>query len=495
MPEEDVFMSVEATRAATVLSRGAVAAEEAWPDLATRAPFRAREADERVHEATVRGALPEWLRGDLVRCAPAGFARGEWRAHHWFDALGLLYSFRVSGAGVSYRQRMMASDTAREIEQGRKSPRGSFGTPRRQGFLQRLFTPIPEVTDNPNVNVLQLGDDRVALTESPHQWAFDPETLSLTRKLEYTDREGKLIMLAHAHMDFARGKVVNLATRVGLGGAELVLYEHAPTSRERSVVARIPVGRMPYVHSFGLTERHAVVVGHPFDVNPLRLLWMKEGLIDHFDFRPEAGTTLWLVDRSTGKVRAHTAPPGFVFHVINAFEDGASTSIDLALYPDAGIVGALRVDSIAKSGLPRLAPPIVRWTVTEGARAARSETLLADGFEFPSVSYRKKNGRRHDVAWGARVDGNGTRSELVRIGPEGLRTFEEGGFVFGEPVFVARPGGEREDDGVLVAVGSASSGATCSAMAVLDAATLEVRAWAEVPLPVPLGFHGSFFRA
>jgi hypothetical protein len=33
-----------------------------------------------------------------------------------------------------------------------------------------------------------------------------------------------------------------------------------------------------------------------------------------------------------------------------------------------------------------------------------------------------------------------------------------------------------------------------AAMIVLDAATLDVHAWAEVPFPIPLGFHGSFFR-
>jgi carotenoid cleavage dioxygenase-like enzyme len=46
---------------------------------------------------------------------------------------------------------------------------------------------------------------------------------------------------------------------------------------------------------------------------------------------------------------------------------------------------------------------------------------------------------------------------------------------------------------VLLAVGSHVD-TQRSAMVVLDAATLDVRAWAEVPIPIPLGFHGSFFR-
>jgi hypothetical protein len=33
------------------------------------------------------------------------------------------------------------------------------------------------------------------------------------------------------------------------------------------------------------------------------------------------------------------------------------------------------------------------------------------------------------------------------------------------------------------------------ALVVLGAKEFRPRAWAEVPLPIPLGFHGSFFRA
>lgn len=192
-------------------------------------------------------------------------------------------------------------------------------------------------------------------------------------------------------------------------------------------------------------------------------------------------------------MRKHSAPAGFVFHVVNAFEgeDGA-TCIDLALYPDASIVAALSTSSLVEKGLADLSPSIVRWTVRQGVHQARAETLLSTGFEFPTVSYRKMSGRRHTVAWGARISASAKRSSIVRLGAE-ERTFEEAGFAFGEPIFVARPDAEREDDGVLLTVGSHLD-ADRSAMLVLDAATLDVRAWAEVPLPIPLGFHGSFFR-
>jgi carotenoid cleavage dioxygenase-like enzyme len=464
-------------------------------DLARRAPFRGLPEQALALSARVEGALPEWLAGDLLRTCPAVFEQGSWRAGHWFDALGMLYQFRVHAGAVSYRQRLMETDASRVGRQG-STPHISFGTPTERGLLARLLSPVPPVTDNVNVNVVALGGERVAMTESPHQWVVDPDTLALTRKVRYDDTHGELGMIAHPHFDFERGRVVSLATRLGRR-TQIVLYEHAPSARQRNLVAAIDVKRLPYIHSFGLTPQHAIVIGHPFEVNPLTLLGSNQGFIDHFVWRPEQGTRLWLIDRQTGGVRQHTAPSGFVFHVVNAFEDGAQTCIDVALFPDPGIVERLGTRALVSDGFPSIAPSIVRWSMRPGVDAAGSEVLLDAGFEFPSVNYRKRSGQRHGVVFGARAQSDAAtlRGELVRLDLRtGESTFKRPGFVFGEPTFVARPGATDEDDGVVLSVGSHVTEPR-SAMVVLDAKTFEVRAWAEVPLPIPFGFHGSFFRA
>jgi carotenoid cleavage dioxygenase-like enzyme len=61
-------------------------------------------------------------------------------------------------------------------------------------------------------------------------------------------------------------------------------------------------------------------------------------------------------------------------------------------------------------------------------------------------------------------------------------------------VFVARPGATDEDDGVLLSVGASQRRET-SALAVIDARSMQLLASAEVPSAIPLGFHGSFVRA
>ena len=473
------------------MPRSSAAAEAL--DLSTLPPFRSDPAEDLELGARLEGELPGWLAGDLLRTAPAIFRAGAYRAQHWFDALGLLYRFRLHGGGVSYRQRVMNTEVRRAIASGDLS-HTSFGTPSRRSLVSRVVHPMPRSTDNVNVNVLPFGEERVALTETPLQWAVDPETLALTHRVEYADGEGELGMLAHPHFDFERGHVVNLASRFGRR-SEIVLYEHAASSRARRVVARIELSRLPYLHSFGLTPQHAVVIGHPFDVSPLSFLGSTRGFIDHFEWHAGRGTRVWVIDRRTGATRTHEAPAGFVFHVVNAFEDGDRTCIDLALFPDSSIVERLRSTALAERGLPDLAPRIVRWSARAGSDAVSEEVLLGEGFEFPTLNYRLRSGRRHELAFGARIAAAGRQGTLVRFDARaGERHFEREGFTFGEPVFVGRPGASAEDDGVVLAVGSHGSEPR-SALVVLDASDFRPRAWAEVPLPIPLGFHGSFFRA
>jgi beta,beta-carotene 9',10'-dioxygenase len=59
-------------------------------------------------------------------------------------------------------------------------------------------------------------------------------------------------------------------------------------------------------------------------------------------------------------------------------------------------------------------------------------------------------------------------------------------------VFVARPGGSPEDEGVLLSV-VLDAGQARSFLLVLDAASLSEVARATVPHHIPFGFHGNHF--
>src|SRR5277367_3046113 len=82
-------------------------------------PFWASALDVAERPVRLSGHLPDWLRGELLRTCPAQLTVGDWRAHHWFDGLCMLYAFRVADGRVSYRSRRLDSQFARDVDAGR----------------------------------------------------------------------------------------------------------------------------------------------------------------------------------------------------------------------------------------------------------------------------------------------------------------------------------------------------------------------------------------
>lgn len=301
-------------------------------------------------------------------------------------------------------------------------------------------------------------------------------------------------MLAHAQFDFERRVIVNVATRTGVKN-ELIVYEHAPTSRDRRVIAALSVDRLPYIHSFGLTPANAILFAHPIEWNPRALLFSNGSMLDTMTDRLDGATRLHVIDRRTSAVRTHTAPHAMMFHTINAFEDGDETVLDVAQYRDRAVIDALSRRALLERGLPDLRPSIVRYRLHPAREEATVEVLLEEGFEFPAINYRAKSGRAHSVAYGTRIfGGHAPSTAIVRLDRDGARSRSMDEWIIGEPLFVERPDGSDEEDGVLLVVGSALDRDE-SALFVMDPRTLEPLATASIRRPVPLGFHGSFFKS
>ncbi len=442
-------------------------------------------------KAEVVGALPGWLRGELIRTCPAVFESNGWQAEHWFDGLGALFAFSIGEQGVGFRQRLL--ETSAVVRQaGGDTTLSTFGTTSRRPIWKRL-NPFGEIATNANVNCQRFGDELWAMTETPRPVRVDPVTLAAKEEIEWKDELPRdLLMLAHPLPDFERGVIVNVGTALSRR-SELVALEYTPGSRTRRVIARWPCARAPYQHAFGLSPSSVVMVAHPFDVDPLTMLFSQRGYIDHFRFRPEAGTTMVRVDRASGAIREHRAPPMFVFHTINTFEEGDATVIDLLAYDDASIVEQVRLPALLKT-FPPLLPQALRLRLVPGKAEAEVERLGAN-FEFPGLDLKRDAGRPTGVVFGATgFPGQGEKGAAVVRFDAKARVMEHAvfaGWAMGEPLLVRAPEGDAD---VLITVGSHLE-EDRTALFVLDSRNLETLARCEVPLPVPLGFHGTFVRA
>lgn len=467
--------------------------------LHDRVPFHPPAREQSGTELTVEGQVPAWLSGDLIRTCPAVFEKGPWRARHLFDGLGMLYGFELADGRVTYRNRMLRGEQWQRIERGR-GWHASFADGPQRSWLRRIVQPVPRSTDNANVNVCRVGDDYVAMTETPHQLRFDPRTLETLGAKRYEDELGDGVsMIAHPHRDRRSGAVVSVATELGARSA-LMLYQVSADGRRREVVARREFPELPYVHDFGLTDDHALLVLHPWRLRATSMLWSQRGIADHFAWHGDAPTTIAVIDRRTGSWAEVEVPgePFFVFHVANAFEqpDGELV-LDVLAYPDAGVVDALRIDSL-RGGL-ELRAYLERIRIAPDRSRCTRERVVDAPFEFPCIDYRRRSGRPYRYCWGAQDEGREQwRGEVVKVDThhgEVLR-YARPGWNLGEPLFVPRvpddEGADAEDDGVLLCVASDLVHDRAE-LVVLDARTLEVHATAAVDDAIPIGFHGRFF--
>ncbi len=455
-----------------------------------RAPFRWSRRDQEQLPVRLQGEVPAWLRGELVRTAPALFEQNGWRADHWFDGLGLLYGFRFDAAGVSFRQRLLASRVAAEAAQG-QSRLASFGTRTRRSRIQRLLQPVPQATDNTNVNVIPWQGAWLALTESQHQHVIDPGDLASRGTYHYEDGlPAGLMMTAHPHFDHASQALVNVGTSLGPRN-QILVYRQKPGESRRQIEGSLSLKRSPYLHDFGVSERHVVLIDHPLRLNGAAMLFSNRSLIEHHRWEPERGTRLRLLDRQSGRWTTYETDTCFCFHTVNCFDDGDDVVFDFLAYDDASVVSALGTAALASGQRPGLTPRYVRARMAPGGGRVALESLSPQGFEFPAIAYRQHHGQPYAVAWGASFPASSWQSQLVRVEAGQVRSFEEEAMTYGEPIFVPRPQAERATDGVILSVGCHRSEPR-SALVILDADEMRPLAHCQVDLSLPLGFHGNF---
>jgi beta,beta-carotene 9',10'-dioxygenase len=441
-------------------------------------------------EAEVRGVVPAWLRGRLIRTAPAVFEFDHWRAEHWFDALGMLYSFDIGANGrVHWMQRLLECEFSRSVLHGR-AELASFGTRNHRGLRQRLLHPTARSTDNANVSIRPEGRHWIAMTETERQLTIDPISLKTAAEVRFADALPKrLLLTAHPHDDCERKELINIGLLYGARSA-LIVFAQGHGSTTRREIGRVPLGRVPYVHSFAITRSKIVLILAPYDLRPSSLLWSKRPIAQHYRWSPERGARIVVMDRSNGQYTEHQGPPFFFFHTVNAFDtDQGAIRLELLAYADSGVISQeMLMRDIRRDGLPSLTPSLLGITIAPNQAEFRMETVgPAVGFEFPTIHYARVNGRPHRYIWGSDL------SRLIRLDTMTAelthRSLE--GVTIGEPVFIPHPEATEEDQGVLLTVGSWSNTAG-SELTIWDARTLDIAARITVPIAIPLGFHGGF---
>jgi beta,beta-carotene 9',10'-dioxygenase len=449
------------------------------------------EHEVRVERLPLRGSLPDWLEGSLIRTGPARFEAGEQPFRHWFDGQAMLHRFGFAGGAVSYASRFLRTKAFAATERGEISYSEFATDPCRTLFGRAMAIFNPRLSDNCNVNLAQLGERFIAMTETPLPVEFDAATLA-SAGVAY-DVPG-MLTTAHPHLDRQSGGMLNYAAKLGPRN-QYRFFLLEPGAERPRVVASVGADQPAYMHSFGLSERYIVLAEFPFTVNPLRLASARRPYIQNYRWRPERGTRITLIERETGDaIGPFITDPFFSFHHVNAYDDPerGELVIDMSVYPDASLIDDLYLDRL-RSGHGVQRASLRRVRIRPAEQAIEWETMLDDDLELARINYGRCNERPYRYVWGVGVGESGWLERIVRGDLEQRSTsaWSEAGCYPGEPVFVARPGAAEEDEGVLLSV-VLDSRSERSFLLVLDARDLSELARAEAPHHIPFGFHGQF---
>ncbi|WP_210746825.1 carotenoid oxygenase family protein [Nocardia speluncae] len=426
-----------------------------------------------AYDLPVTGRLPTDLDGRYLRVGPNPLGIEVPDTHFWAFGAGMVHGVRIRGGRAEwYRNRWVRSA---EVS-------GALDRMRR-GLEPPAFLP-----PSPNIHVLRHAGRTVALTEAgglPHELGHELDTLG-EFPLAATP-EGSSAN-AHSKVDPRTGDLHSVAYVLGRPFAQYVVTDSAGAITRTADIA-LP-GALPFLHDFALSENFVVVFDIPliFDMDAMRFRW---------DATHQA--QVGVLPRAGGPVRWFPVESYYLSHVLNAYDDGSTITVDL--------IAAEGPVDVADPGA--IEPRLDRWTID--LRTGRLDQQCTDdrAQDFPRVNdaYASRPYRYGYSAvspvYGLRAGSDGPRSGKapinVLIKHDLLRgTAEEHRFgndaAVGEAAFAADPGGNRnEDAGYLMAyVADPDRGA--SDLVILSAQDFAGPPVARIHLPVrvPLGFHGNW---
>ncbi len=405
----------------------------------------------------VEGSIPSALNGRFLRNGPN--PQTGW-ADHWFLGNGMVHGVEFeNGKANWYRNRYVRTPLYDD-------PKGDP--------IEAILDPAKSAA---NTHVIHHAGKILALEEAHLPWELSTDLDTIKAH----DFDGKLstAMTAHPKICPETGELLFF----GYGIFPPFLTYHRVSADGELVQSEeiaVPGGTM--MHDFNITRNYVIWMDLPavWDVEDIA----NGGLPVKWD--PSYGARLGVMPRNGGSddVTWYDIDPCYVFHPLNAHEDGDKLVLDVC-----------RKESVASEKIE--APALLyRWVIDQQAGTV-SETQIDDrSTEFPRVC-DSVVGLKHRYGYMAGLAGSvpyGERYIKYDLNDFSSKTVELGaGREGSEAVFVKDPDGSSEDDGWLLAY-LFDNETQRSEVLILDASTMAEEPVARVLLPsrVPMGFHGSW---
>jgi carotenoid cleavage dioxygenase-like enzyme len=459
------------------------AAGEVNPYLA--GPYTPTSEEVTVSELAVEGQIPTDLNGAYVRNGPNPRFDPRGR-YHWFDGDGMVHAVHFADGKASYRNRWIRTDGL-ERERAARQPLW-------RGILEpwQDNPPGEPEKDTANTDVVFHNDRLLALWyRAGKPYALDPVTLET---LGAEDFGGTLRceVSAHAKVDELTGELCFFDyglkppyMRYGVVGPDGAIRHFVPID--------LPGPRLP--HDMAITERYSILMDLPLINDPeaakagrFRLLF-ERSMPSRFGVIPRYG--------SADQLRWFEADPCFIYHSVNAREEGDEIVMDVCRVkrpePRSDLDGPLA----QMLSYLRLDAHMHRYRFDLRSGKTTEQTIDDDNSEFPSIN-QGLVGRRSRYAYTMHISPektllfDGLMKYEVDSGAVETHWFGDGRWGSEAP-FAPRAGSSAEDDGYLVSY-VYDERENQSEVEVLDAADVGAGPVCRVKLPVrvPLGFHATW---
>lgn len=471
--------------------------------------------------------LPTWLRGSLIRNGLGRFGLGKHNFTHAFDAFGKLSSWKFPGNGSAYfTTKFLQSDFyTKSIASNDIVPYLMFEsvTPPFNEF-QKLEA-LARGIDNMNVNIVRFTNgnsgnfEYVTLNDFWKIYEVEPLSLSTKKSItagiphmkHLTRSAGFLSLLSSAHPlpEHATNNHVTFLSSVSLipGIKSKITLVRIKSADDREAIAEWEVDKVPYMHSFSLTKKFAILFAAPFYINVPKMLRYAEPF-DSLDWFENLPTAVYVVDLTNGHVKTLKTDNVFTMHHINAFENGNSDIVvDISSYPSPAFVKNLEMatlrDPVKRNQfdthalLKRYHINVNTTKISVELFKAPKDIPFASNIDMTTINenYRYK---QYCFVYGVVLKKDNIKLSHIALVKKDLCGKGEDAYWYisthypVEAWFVPTPGGDNEDDGILMTPVLDGDKKT-SYLAMIDAKTMKLINKAYLPTAVPFNLHGRFF--
>ncbi|WP_070120862.1 carotenoid oxygenase family protein [Bacillus marinisedimentorum] len=450
------------------------------------APIDKEIAEEKL--AVIEGQVPSDFSGAYVRNGPNPKYEPIGR-HHWFDGDGMLHAVYIHEGNVSYRNRYIRTKGFQQ-EHAEQQPLWA-------GLMEDVsknpdFEPLKNTS---NTDVVFHNNNLLSLWYiSGEPYRIDAKTLE-TIGVEDFGGQLKHHVSAHSKVDEKTGEFIFF----DYGNTFPYMFYgvvSADGKSVHSVPVELPGPRLP--HDMWITDNYSILMDLPLFNDP-EALKKRRYKVKFFEEMP---SRFGVIPRygKTEDVRWFEADPCYIYHTINAWEEGDEIVLIGCRVREPEppeIEGGSRIERMMQ--FLRLDSRLYSWRLNMKTGAVKEGMLCDMNTEFPVINSTYL-GEKARYSYNVHIDASFTMkfNGLVKYDTwtGASKKFMFAPHQYGnEAAFAPRHNAQSEDDGYVVTY-VYNEQTDQSELIILDARQFELGPVARIAIPqrVPMGFHATWIH-